>query len=614
MSSRRSHLHDDEIVNFLAAGEDSEDGMDCDDDDVIDPDFEPLMEENSMSDDDVNTAGIDLDSIINEFEDTETILQPTVPDQQATTSGSNSRKKQSKRELQWKLKNLILNDQQVKFSGNSTLPSDLLELDTPIQFFLHLFPKEIMHFIAEQTNLYIIQKNPNQTFSVTESDIQKFIGIVFRMSLIKLPRVSSHWNTNIRTPTIYETIPNYKFEKIRQHLHFNENSSMPQRNAPGADKLFKIRPIVAKLNENFSKIIKEEYLCVDEQICSTKARNIMKRYNPKKPHKWGYKIYVLCGVTGFAYKFEIETGAENIVLPGEPDLGASSNVVVRMARDMPKYQNYKLYFDNYFTSLPLLEHLAKEGILSLGTVRRNRIPNCKLPADKELSKKERGYSMEFVADVGGIDISNVIWKDNKVVTMVSTFVGEMPKSQVRRYDKNNKRYINIDRPNIVAEYHRYMGGVDLVGSIMGYYKILIRSKRWQVRIFYHLLDLTMVNAWLLYRRVKFSSQNLEKHMSSAYFRLEIAETLCKLGNKTAIKNRKSTEIDIQAKKHKGPAQHIPPIAVRQDQVGHWPVWSENRIRCKFPKCTGVSQTICEKCCVALCYNKKNNCFKEFHTT
>ncbi|CAH2090908.1 unnamed protein product [Euphydryas editha] len=84
--------------------------MDCDDDDVIDPDFEPLMEENSMSDYDANRAGIDLVSIINELEDTETILQPTVPDQQVTTSGSNSRKKQSQRELQWKQKNLILND------------------------------------------------------------------------------------------------------------------------------------------------------------------------------------------------------------------------------------------------------------------------------------------------------------------------------------------------------------------------------------------------------------------------------------------------------------------------------------------------------------------------
>ncbi|GBP39627.1 hypothetical protein EVAR_25450_1 [Eumeta japonica] len=67
-----------------------------------------------------------------------------------------------------------------------------------------------------------------------------------------------------------------------------------------------------------------------------------------------------------AYKIEPETGAENVMLTEEPDLRVSSNVVVRMARGIPRHQNYQLYFDNYFTSLALLEYLAKDGILSLG--------------------------------------------------------------------------------------------------------------------------------------------------------------------------------------------------------------------------------------------------------
>lgn len=46
-------------------------------------------------------------------------------------------------------------------------------------------------------------------------------------------------------------------------------------------------------------------------------------------------------------------------------------------------------------------------------------------------------------------------------------------------------------------------------------------------------------------------------MSSADFRLEIGETLCKLGLKANIKHRRSIENEIQAKKHKGPAQHVP---------------------------------------------------------
>ncbi|KAJ8957330.1 hypothetical protein NQ314_006580 [Rhamnusium bicolor] len=60
------------------------------------------------------------------------------------------------------------------------------------------------------------------------------------------------------------------------------------------------------------------------------------------------------------------------------------------------------------------------------------------------------------------------------------------------------------------------------------------------------------------------------------------------------------------------AQHAPVKQVRLDEFGHWPSWAEKQIRCKYPSCKGYTQTICEKCGVALCYSKKRNCFKEFH--
>ena len=218
-------------------------------------------------------------------------------------------------------------------------------------------------------------------------------------------------------------------------------------------------------------------------MCTTKARNLLKRYLPNKPHKWGYKIYVLCGSTGFAYKIEPETGKENVVADNESNLGASSNVVVRMARMIPRNQNYQLYFDNYFTSLPLLSYLANEGILSAGTIRRKRIPNCKFPSEKEMMKAHRGSSVEYVCNADGIDIATVSWKDNKIVNLASTFAGEIPKSTVKRYEKQHKKYIDIDRPSVVGQYNSHMGGVDLIDAIMGRYKIKIRSKRWQIRVF-----------------------------------------------------------------------------------------------------------------------------------
>ena len=67
----------------------------------------------------------------------------------------------------------------------------------------------------------------------------------------------------------------------------------------------------------------------------------MKQYNPKKPHKWAFKVFVLNCVSGFSNKFEIFTGAsDNVYAPDEPKLGASSNVVVKFVRHSPAKCNY----------------------------------------------------------------------------------------------------------------------------------------------------------------------------------------------------------------------------------------------------------------------------------
>jgi hypothetical protein len=43
-----------------------------------------------------------------------------------------------------------------------------------------------------------------------------------------------------------------------------------------------------------------------------------------------------------------------------------------------------------------------------------------------------------------------------------------------------------------------MGGVDLLDSLLGLYRIHIRSKKWYHRLFFHMLDVIICNAWLLY--------------------------------------------------------------------------------------------------------------------
>ncbi|XP_047105234.1 piggyBac transposable element-derived protein 4-like [Schistocerca piceifrons] len=203
-----------------------------------------------------------------------------------------------------------------------------------------------------------------------------------------------------------------QYEQIRKFLHFNDNSAMIPRGEKGHDRLFKIRPIIELMRSRFQTIPVEECVSVDEQICSTKARSYLKQYMPNKPHKYGYKLFVISGISGYAYDFEIFTGDENEPekrVTREEDLGASANVVVRLR------------------------------IYSLGTVRRNRVPDCKLPSEAELKKMARGASVERVATVDGVDISNVVWKDNKSVMLLSTLAGQQPIHEAGRYDKKQSQ-------------------------------------------------------------------------------------------------------------------------------------------------------------------------------
>ncbi|XP_067625695.1 uncharacterized protein [Eurosta solidaginis] len=75
------------------------------------------------------------------------------------------------------------------------------------------------------------------------------------------------------------------------------------------------------------------------------------------------------------------------ISPNTPDPGASSNIGIRLSKPISDFVHHILYFDNFYTSLPLLVYLQARGIYSLGTVRANRIPDCKLPTYADVSKK-----------------------------------------------------------------------------------------------------------------------------------------------------------------------------------------------------------------------------------
>lgn len=283
------------------------------------------------------------------------------------------------------------------------------------------------------------------------------------MSVQKFPSTRSYWSPKFGYDPICSIMPLNKFEKIKLSLHFNNNELHKLVGHPVHDRLHKIRPVTQHLNERFATVPMDQRLCVGEQMCAIKVGHFLKQYLPNKPHKWGFKLYVLYDLMGYAHKFEIYSGQENSDnIPGEPDLGATGNVVVRLIRGVPRMVNHIISFDNFYTSLPLVYFLAKQGVHTGGTVQQNRIPRNKLPKRKDFMKKSvpRGSYEERFSTVDGVGMSCVAWKGNRVVTLLSTYAGALP--EVSRYDKSKKQKIGIPCLFIIVqEYNKHMGELTL---------------------------------------------------------------------------------------------------------------------------------------------------------
>jgi hypothetical protein len=67
-------------------------------------------------------------------------------------------------------------------------------------------------------------------------------------------------------------------------------------------------------------------------------------------------------------------------------LPKSAQVVSKLCETLPEFQNHKLFFDNWFTTLNLMLYLKSNSILAVGTVRVNRLAGCPLMSNKDIVK------------------------------------------------------------------------------------------------------------------------------------------------------------------------------------------------------------------------------------
>lgn len=481
------------------------------------------------------------------------------------------------------------------------------EPETPLTYFKEYFDEDFWTLIASRTNLYWAQTN-GTTQNMTAKEAKALFGMHIVMGNLKFPQARMYWAAATRVSLIADAMPRDRFFRLRKALHVCNNDSDYDEN----NRCCKVQALLDRVRKACLKIPRSGAACVDEQMIPFTGRTNLRQYVRGKPNPTGLKNFVLADTIGRVLDFEIYQGATTPIPAGHKDLGIGGGIVMRLADTMPCGQNSILCFDRFFTSVPLIERLLEKGMFGHGTVMKNRIKTS-LKSDKELLAGGRGSSQERVSADGKMVV--VKWMDTRSVTLLSSCCGTEPLDSTKRYDKKQKKYVEVERPASVRLYNKHKGGVDLNDFLVSLYRIKLKTKKWSVKVIFHFTDLALVNSWLNYKQdCKKAGCEKSQVLCLLDFRMQVAEALIKGSQERKRRGRPSKDASDPPAYHHRAAVQIPGPDIRFDQEGHWPdpQVMANSARCRLSECKSKSQVQCSKCKVFLCLKAGRNCFRDFH--
>ena len=283
-----------------------------------------------------------------------------------------------------------------------------------------------------------------------------------------------------------------RFDLIMQNLYLADNAKLDQN-----DKFAKVRKLIKYMNDYcLNNFLPEQTIVIDESMIPYFGRHGAKQYIYEKPIKYGYKMWVAATCCGYCIQFMPYLGAGSGI---DPALGLGGTVVDKLVSCLPDQDGswYHIVTDNFFTSVRLLKHLEEKNVLATGTFRANRTEKAPLPDIKEMKKKPRG-TYKVVLDTNN-DVEMVRWKDNKAVSVASTYCDADPLGKAKRFNRADRRRIEILQPQVVKVYNFGMEGVDRVDQNLAAYMINHRSKKWWWPVFRFCVDVAVNNAFQLYK-------------------------------------------------------------------------------------------------------------------
>ena len=458
-----------------------------------------------------------------------------------------------------------------------------------------LWPVCLCEIIATETNRYAHQKGVSDWESVSVAEVWSFLGIVILMGIHRLPCISNYWSRDsfLGIPSLRQCMSSTRFWSLWSNLHIVDNASVPV--SGGISR--KIKPVLDTLSRTFVEAYNPgQELSVDEGMVRYKGRAGGKVVMPKKPIKKGFKIWCCsCSCCGYLCTFQVYHGRPVDVLTGTktPEKGLAQRVVLDLVAPF-EGMNHVVYCDNFYSSGPLADTLAKRQIFFAGTIKK-----CAkgFPDSLKSAKPARGC---YVSEqVGGN--CYFVFSDRKEVCFITNVFPERMDSQVVRLQPGGI-FGSQSVPPLLPAYNKYMGGVDRTDQLRKVYGFDRKSKRYWLRLFFQFFDYAVNNAFLLYKHSCCRHGVRPKQLLK--FRLELVHVLLEdVGQKKGTLRSKSTETAQSECVRACYLEKLSALGLKRGRCHHC-----RTAKKEAPRYTSFG---CGMCRVRLC---KTPCFAEYHQT
>ena len=354
---------------------------------------------------------------------------------------------------------------------------------------------------------------------VTGGELVSFLGIQFIMGYHRLPKLHLFWEQQPDSGLfddlgiIQQTMTRERYKFISKHITCGSPSSSPvdieeeHQDPDNLVQMSKILPLIELLNCRFQECRHPpKWQSIDESMINFKdhstSNSILMQSMKNNLLRRKFTMLSRCDDRGYTYQCKIYHASRTEMSHRNE---AEENVVIDLCLPLAE-QGHIVAIGRFLTSVDLMSKLYNIGVNAVGMILSNRA-NQPPMSTNALNLKPGKFVAKFGGEPTSCRKGLFIYKDtNKSIRLISNYHGS---DIIQVQKQRDGTYKDEPCPKAIDDYLKNMGGVDTANQLRSHYERDPKANHnWWNRLFYSLMETTLVNSWICFNDLVSSNHYL----------------------------------------------------------------------------------------------------------